>query len=435
MSDAANSPQNTSHLRVAELFAGVGGFRLGLEGETGLYRDQFSVTFSNQWEPSTKRQHASEVYEKVFGAEGHNNKDITTVTTEEIGPVDMLVGGFPCQDYSVAKSLPSSMGIVGKKGVLWWQIRRILWEKKKVGSTIPYVVLENVDRLIKSPATQRGRDFAVMLWCLNDLGYNVEWRVINAADYGFPQRRRRLFIVAVHRDVVNPKRAITRLDILESAFTVVEKPLMTSHTVDFANYPELSQLSESFNAATPNAQQFKNSGYMYGGRVYTHNVTAAYNGEKKYLGDVLDHAAPEEYYIPDSDKEKWSYLKGAKAEKRTTSGGFEYNYTEGSMVFPDAWENPSRTIITGEGGRTPSRFKHVVKCKSDGRWRRLTPIELERLSMFPDNHTKVGVNGDMSDSKRAFFVGNALVVGVVDKIARELWNYHCETISNPNKDE
>ena len=139
--------------------------------------------------------------------------------------------------------------------------------------------------------------------------------------------------------------------------------------------------------------------------------------------------------IPDSDKDKWSYLKGAKAEKRTTSGGFEYNYTEGSMGFPDAWENASRTIITGEGGRTPSRFKHVVKCKSDERWRRLTPIELERLSMFPDDHTKVGVNGDMSDSKRAFFIGNALVVGVVDKIARELWNYHCETISNPNKVE
>ena len=174
-------------LSVLELFAGVGGFRVGLEN-TGKYK----VVWSNQWEPSTKTQHASMVYENVFGQEGHSNEDIHLVPTSKIPDADVLVGGFPCQDYSVATTLKNSKGIEGKKGVLWWQINRILQEKE----TKPkYLILENVDRLLKSPSNQRGRDMAIILKCLEELGYAVEWRVINAAEYGFPQRRRRVFII------------------------------------------------------------------------------------------------------------------------------------------------------------------------------------------------------------------------------------------------
>jgi len=84
------------------------------------------------------------------------------------------------------------------------------------------------------------------------------------------------------------------------------------------------------------------------------------------------------------------------------------------MIFPDALDKPSRTIITGEGGSSPSRFKHVIETK-DGRKRRLTPIELERLNMFPDNHTE-----GVSDVRRAFFMGNALVVGIIEKLGESL---------------
>jgi DNA (cytosine-5)-methyltransferase 1 len=429
MSDAANSPQNTSPLRVAELFAGVGGFRLGLEGEDEQYSHQFSVTFSNQWEPSTKRQHASEVYVQVFGSTGHNSKDISTVTTESIPKVDVLVGGFPCQDYSVAKTLSSSMGIVGKKGVLWWDIYRILKEKIDIGETIPYVVLENVDRLIKSPSTQRGRDFAIMLWCLNSLNYDVEWRVINAADYGFPQRRRRLFIVAVQRTHTKSNETPMGIGVLERAFPIKPLQLFSTYSVRFSSYSDVNDVSDNFNRETPKRQVFKNSGFTFEGCVYTSDVDCNYNGEKRVLAQVLEDFAPEEYYISDSDIDKWKYLKGAKAEKRISADGFEYNYTEGSMVFPDRWDKPSRTIITGEGGRTPSRFKHVVECKSTGRLRRLTPIELEQLNMFPKDHTSVGAGTKMTDTKRAFFMGNALVVGVVDNIARALWKHHCDMTS------
>jgi DNA (cytosine-5)-methyltransferase 1 len=86
------------------------------------------------------------------------------------------------------------------------------------------------------------------------------------------------------------------------------------------------------------------------------------------------------------------------------------------QIYPDALDNASRTIITGEGGKSPSRFKHIVN--SDRGLRRLTPLELERLNMFPDDHTKLE---NVTDAKRAFFMGNALVVGVIERIGIELF--------------
>jgi DNA (cytosine-5)-methyltransferase 1 len=432
MPDSVTPSVPSKTLHVAELFAGVGGFRLGFEGPPdNKYDNQFSVVFSNQWEPSTKRQHASEVYELVFGSDGHNPNDIGTVLDKDIPDVDVVVGGFPCQDYSVAKTLSSSKGIEGKKGVLWWQIFRILKEKQDRDKPVKYVVLENVDRLVKSPASQRGRDFAIMLWCLNSLKYDVEWRIINAADYGMPQRRRRLFIVGVHQSVLTEDSPFNRITLLDNAFPVTQRELLSSVTIDFNYHTDPALLSESFNADSAGKQPFKNSGFMNKGRVYTQTVSPVMESGGKVLRDVLLEHAPDEYYISDNDVKKWEYLKGAKAERRVTASGFSYNYTEGSMVYPDSLESPSRTIVTGEGGRSPSRFKHVVECKSGRGLRRLTPIELELLNMFPKNHTRCGVNGEMSDTKRAFFMGNALVVGVVDRIARNLWTFHSTRYRHP----
>ena len=104
--------------RVCELFAGVGGFRLGLE------KSGWEVVWSNQWEPHNKAQWASKCYVAHFGDGGHSNEDISKVPAAEIPDHDLLVGGFPCQDYSVATTLSKAVGIRGKKGVLWWQIYR-----------------------------------------------------------------------------------------------------------------------------------------------------------------------------------------------------------------------------------------------------------------------------------------------------------------------
>jgi DNA (cytosine-5)-methyltransferase 1 len=401
-------------MKVAELFAGVGGFRLGLE------KSNYEVVWSNQWEPSTKIQHASKVYEERFGKENHSNEDINEVVTrnvEEIPDHDLLVGGFPCQDYSVATTLHNSKGLKGKKGVLWWSIQSILENKKNKPK---YLFLENVDRLLKSPAKQRGRDFAVMLQSLNDLGYAVEWRVINAAEYGMPQRRRRVFFIGYHKSTEIYKRLqkSNKIDWLTEEGTIANAfPVAKTNSIQEVELKgNLVEITDNFNK-NGKLSPFQNTGLLLKGKVYTTKTEPNYDGKKIVLADVLQNGeVTPEFFIDDKDKDKWEYLKGAKTIERKSPDGFVYKYSEGGMIYPDALDNASRTIITGEGGKSPSRFKHVVV--SDRGLRRLTPIELERLNMFPDNHTKLD---GITDTKRAFFMGNALVVGVIEKIGEELY--------------
>ena len=395
-------------LRAVELFAGVGGFRRGLEPAG------WSVVWSNQWEPSTNTQHASDTYVRNFGGTGHSNADISKVLDSverrewELPDHDLVVGGFPCQDYSVARPLNEAAGLVGKKGVLWWQIYRLLRLKQP-----RYILLENVDRLLKSPASQRGRDFAVMLASLAGLGYTVEWRVVNSADYGFPQRRRRVFIVGEHTAarLHSPMSAILEGGVLANALPV-EAVAAASAPIQLAT--ALETVSADFGVGSK-LSYFKNAGVMQDGKVWTAAVQPNYSGPRRTLGDILlePGGIPESFFVQDLDVEKWRYLKGAKSEAKTNRAGFEYKWTEGAIPFPDSLDEPSRTILTGEGGTGSSRFKHIII--QNGRLRRLTPIELERLNSFPDDWT-----AGHSDIRRAFLMGNALVVSVVEKIGEEL---------------
>lgn len=399
-------------IRVMELFAGVGGFRIGLERVS----NRFKTVWSSQWEPSTRKQDASELYVKNFGPKGHSNEDIGTVAIKDMEPADVLVGGFPCQDYSVASTLKNAGGIEGKKGVLWWQIHRILRDSPKPPK---YLILENVDRLLKSPVKQRGRDFAIILASLADLGYSAEWRVINAADYGMPQRRRRTYIVAYKNTtklykeylLTEATKSITSTGVFAQVFGCKISDKKTAINDFELPRNNLIEVSENFNKGAIDSP-FGNAGILCNHHVITMNVDPVYNGPRLTLGELLvpEKDVPKEFYISDDELKKWEYLKGSKSEKRVTKDGFEYQYSEGGMAFPDALDKPSRTIITGEGGKGASRFKHVIKTPS-GKLRRLTPIELERLNMFPDNHTQ-----GASDIRRAFLMGNALVTGIVEGI-------------------
>jgi DNA (cytosine-5)-methyltransferase 1 len=404
---------------VAELFAGVGGFRIGLA------KAGWKTVFSNQWEPSTKVQHASDVYVANFGDEGHSSEDIAKVDRIP-KKFDLLVGGFPCQDYSVAKTLSHAKGLRGKKGVLWWEILRLVEIHKP-----KFIFLENVDRLLKSPSNQRGRDFAVMLRTLSDAGYIVEWKVVNAAEYGFPQRRIRVFIIARKGKTlgksVTPYEYLTKRGILARALPVESTQLdCTEVSID----DDAEKVSKFFNKAGSEKSPFLNSGVFLDGMAYTIRTEAAPKLVKfQTLGDILqpDSEIDESFFIPANQLKDWKYLKGAKSIDRVHKGsGAKYKYSEGAMAFPDLLSNPSRTILTGEGGTSPSRFKHIIKTRNG--YRRLTPIELERLNGFPDDWTRFNQVGDeVSDTKRAFFMGNALVVGLIERvgkvIAEDLANY------------
>lgn len=412
-------------MNVIELFAGVGGFRIGLDR---VGHDFYHTIWSNQYEPATKTQHASQTYIARFGDEGHVNADIATVPTETIPDHDLLCGGFPCQDYSVARTLSQAAGLDGKKGVLWWQIERICREKGENAAKILF--LENVDRLVLSPANQRGRDFAIILQSLSDLDYVVEWRIINAADYGMPQRRRRTYILAykknstIARTIHDPVDWLERDGVFASAFparaegdgngffSILPFRLKEPHE-------DLADITDKFNKGNK-LRPFSNAGLMCDGQVWTEKLLPNYSGAYSTLGDILATGddrryITDDFYVSPEELPQWQYLKGAKHEVRRTKEGFEFTYNEGGMAFPDPLDKPSRTIITSEGGKMASRFKHVIEDPVNHRLRRLIPLELERLDMFPDNHT-IGQN----DTKRAFFMGNALVCGIVTKVGEEI---------------
>jgi DNA (cytosine-5)-methyltransferase 1 len=397
-------------MRVCELFAGVGGFRLGLEDCS----DEFRFVWANQWEPSKKVQHAYDCYIKRFGEnENHVNEDISKIDKRSIPEHDLLVGGFPCQDYSVART--GARGIQGVKGVLWWQIREILREKQP-----RFVLLENVDRLLKSPAKQRGRDFAIMLACFNDLGYSVEWRVINAAEYGFVQRRRRIFIYAFKNDTnYFNKVDVNNLEkwIHEDGFFQNQFPILAKDEVDnvkaksiVMEYSDIVDVSDNFKF------EFENSGIMTNGNVYTEKTVPRYNGEFTLLRDVLESNVDEKYYI-DTDEsilEKWRAPKAAKRINRVSKTGHEYVFSEGALAFPDPTDRAARTMLTSEA--SVNRSSHVVEDPATGRLRKLTPVEAERLNGFRDNWT----NSGMTERARYFCMGNALIVGLIEKMGHTL---------------
>ena len=447
---------------VCELFAGVGGFRCGLnhihDSSEIMEKDKdWKTVWFSQWEPADKKtQWAHDCYVYNFGTcldnEGNDttNWNVEEVDKTKLPDFSLLVGGFPCQDYSVASSLATSKGLEGKKGVLWWSIRETLEAKKP-----PFVLLENVDRLLKSPAKQRGRDFGIILACFRDEGYTVEWRVINAAEYGYQQRRRRTFIFAYKNELKYAKNVINSINYIEQYGDELHRQSIAKMIADEGFFAKtfpitkfdakkvkietlpkgIGELSESFSFS------FENSGVMMDGVIYTVRTFPEYDGKQITLGAVMDKDVvdekffiPEEklYYtypdithsdesmerLPKEQRQTWQYLKGAKKLPRKAANGHEYIFSEGAIPMIDSEDKPARTMLTSEGSF--SRTTHIVKDRKTGRIRLLTPTEAERIQGFPTNHTKYAlVNGEKTEmpvNKRRFMMGNALVVNLIEQM-------------------
>lgn len=394
---------------ICELFAGVGGFRLGFD----RLKSGWETKWFSQWEPGAKTQWAHDCYVSHFGesedlnGEIHTGEDISMMVKENIPDHTLLVGGFPCQDYSVAHTLASSKGIEGKKGVLWWQIRDTLIAKQA-----PFCIFENVDRLLKSPAKQRGRDFGIILSCLAELGYSAEWRVVNAATYGAAQRRRRTFIFAYKNDTnygkkmctAKAKDIISKSGLMAKAFPIISAEEITETTIS----KDVVEVSDSFSFA------FETAGYMTDYHIYTAKVTEK-EEEPIVLGKILQHNVDSSYFITDEARmAKWVYLKGAKKIPRKSANGHEYIFSEGPVAFPDPWDRPGRTMLTSES--TLNRSTHVVADLDTGKLRTLTPVEAERLQGFDDEWT----NSGMPQRMRFFCMGNALVVPMITRMGKVL---------------
>lgn len=416
---------------VIELFAGVGGFRVGLNDIYGfdehgiaIENRNWNFVWSNQWEPSTKVQHAFECYKKRFNlheSEDKNNplywcnKNISTVPTNIIPNHTLLVGGFPCQDYSVARFLSGEKGIEGKKGVLFWDIARILKEKHT-----PFVLLENVDRLLKSPASQRGRDFGIMLRTFHDLGYNVEWRVINAAEYGCAQKRRRTFIFAWKKNLnynsisqYTPFQIMYNEGIFARNFPIEQNQInrnKLNQDVDLRKYKDTVEMTENFKS------QFYNTGVMIDGVVNTFESIPIIEPFISLREIREEREGLNEYFLTETQREKFEALRDGKRVPRERPNGETYIYSEGKMEFPDPLDSPGRTMLTSEA--SINRSTHVIKDWATDNLRFITPIEAEKLQSFPENWTNTG----MPQKRRYFMMGNALVTQIINRLENTLSN-------------
>ncbi|EAH3818041.1 DNA (cytosine-5-)-methyltransferase, partial [Listeria monocytogenes] len=395
-------------LTILELFAGVGGFRIGLETANKNY---YKTLWSNQWEPSRKAQDAFNCYDNHFPESENLNEDISTISDERFANInaDMIVGGFPCQDYSVARSLSGGMGIQGKKGVLFWEIIRAT---KIIQPT--FLLLENVDRLLKSPASQRGRDFAIMLAAFNDLGYSVEWRVINAAEYGLAQKRRRVFIFVYKNKSDFAKKVQNYSDeeiiyndgLFARGFPIENKPYKNRFVSDIIS-EDIVSVSDNFSSS------IFNTGIMRNGK-FTSIETVPVSEKPIPLKDILqpESEVNDKYYLNEDDILKFKTLRGAKKIQRISADGHMYTFSEGSMSETDDIDKPGRTMLTSEGSK--NRSTHLIKI--DDKYRILTPLECEALNGFPPNWT-----ANMPDRMRYFCMGNALVTGVIERIGKQLY--------------
>jgi DNA (cytosine-5)-methyltransferase 1 len=160
-----------------ELFAGIGGFRKGLEAT-----NNFKYVWANEWD-----KYANSVYRKNYGE--CDARDLRTIRADEIPEADMLVGGFPCQSFSIAGKRG---GFEDTRGTLFFEIIRIAKEKRP-----SILLLENVRGLLNH---EQGRTFATIISALDEIGYNVQWEVLNTKNFGIPQSRERVFIIATARE-------------------------------------------------------------------------------------------------------------------------------------------------------------------------------------------------------------------------------------------
>lgn len=171
-------------MKFIELFAGIGAFRLGLE------RTGHTCVWANEFEKAPRR-----IYERNFG-DTPDPRDIRDVSADTLPDAELIVGGFPCATFSVAGKR-TGFSMEDTRGTLAFEMFRIARDKR-----IPYLVFENVKGLLNHDG---GRTFAVILGVLDELGYDCQWELLDSQNFGVPQHRERIFLVANLRTHPRPK--------------------------------------------------------------------------------------------------------------------------------------------------------------------------------------------------------------------------------------
>jgi DNA (cytosine-5)-methyltransferase 1 len=375
------------------LFAGVGGFDLALE------RSGFNVVASVEID-----KNARAVLEKHFPKAQLFN-DVTEVTGEQLRSAGfvsdggIITGGFPCQDLSVAGR---RLGFSGKRSSLFYQFARIIEETQT-----EWVILENVPGLLTS---QRGADMGAVIGTLAELGYGCAWRVLDAKEFGVPQRRRRVFIVAkrfgdaascakvlFERSSVRgyPSQSGTsREEIAGETGSSVEATASFIKVKNAQNETDDERWEEGDTHPTLNS--FHASSARASAAIVDNESIVFYANhgpDIRIQGENINTLAAR-MGTGGNNMPMVAEIKSFTASNGSTSGGWEQDY------YPTITSTPSSE---SSGLQYGIRLDNVV--------RRLTPVECERLQGFPDQWT-----ASQSDSQRYKQMGNAVAVPVVQWI-------------------
>jgi DNA (cytosine-5)-methyltransferase 1 len=341
-------------MKFIELFAGIGGFRLGLE------RAGHKCVWSNEIQPK-----ARSIYEKNFG-ESPDGRDIRTIRHDEIPDTELLVGGFPCATFSTAGKR-TGFSTEDTRGTLFFEICRIAGAKR-----IPYLFLENVKGLLNH---DNGRTFAVILSSLDELGYDVQWQCVNSKNFGVPQHRERLFIIASIRGIPRPK-----------VFPIGQGSPRSNE----------SRVLDKKQARTLTGRMRKGIG-----NTESRIVGVLINQEKGERLDTLEEIC--DIFLKEDEKLVMPILTPDRPTKRQNGPRYKNN------------NEPSFTLTAQD------RHGVFVAQRKKSCIRKLTPLECERLQGLPDNYTKYYHDGKIVlDAERYERCGRAVTIPVIEAIGKRL---------------
>ena len=373
-----------------DLFSGIGGFRLGLE-KAGHKCIGFCEI----------DKYARATYKANFHTKGEwESHDITTVTSTEIErirderTIDLICGGFPCQAFSIAGK---RLGFNDTRGTLFFEICRF------ISIIQPKIVfLENVKGLLSH---NNGATFLTIIDTLGQLGYDVEWQVLNSKNYGVPQNRERVFIIGHSRNGSGRK--------------VFPIRRANSKTVK-----QIGNIVDTGNFINPQR-----------GRVYNvDGVSPCLNtcqGGGLELKVFIDLSRENPKITNNARCLQARYVKGISNRTGETSGVLTVNKMVIPVLTPDREEKRQNGrrfktdgepmfTITAQDRHGVAIYQTTMGNKSNMRIRRLTPKECFRLQGFPDSHYINAKNAGISDSQLYKQAGNSVTVNVIYEIAKRL---------------
>ena len=389
-----------NHMKFLDLFAGIGGFRLGMESA-----GHECIGFCE----IDKFARAS--YKAIHDTKGEIElHDITAVSDESIrriGRVDIICGGFPCQAFSIAGN---RRGFEDTRGTLFFEIARfasILRPK--------YLFLENVKGLLSH---ENGITFETIISALDELGYDVEWQVLNSKDFGVPQNRERVFIIGHLRG-----ERTRRVFPLSNTSKQVDKHQKLSTNTLTTRYPNSqgvgSYIIESESQRVSSIGNINPSGRGMNGEVYQADglaptLTTNKGEDQKIIIPVLTPDRPEKRQNGRRFKNNGEPMFTLTAQDKhgiLIAGKLPGNHDQNSRVYDTNGLAPTLSTMQG-GGQEP-------KIMQNFHIRKLTPRECWRLQGFPDwafdKAQKVNSNSQLY--KQA---GNSVTVNVIAAIAKEI---------------